>query len=104
MAVGEDHGSAITGSHIRQSEKDVDLAATELIVVVSILGSDASLVGSRVQLRGSTLPAHIHKRLVDVEPIVTADESQHVSDPRRMVDESLEGFTHLEDLMNVIGY
>ncbi len=114
VAAGNDHGGPIPGADVIESQNDVDLTAAELIVVKSILGIDASLVGSGVQTRRHTRSKDGGTRTFQDRPIpgpdgiridpfgdgriLTADVSLQMLGPGRMIDKSQKGaicFHHL---------
>jgi hypothetical protein len=95
------HGCTVTRSYVVQREEYVDFTAVELPIVVSELRAHRALVGSRVQWRSSTSGVSYRNEIfVDVQ-VFLADEFTAVAQPARVVDETFECVSCLDNVLQV---
>ena len=108
VAAGHDHCGAIARPDIRQRHQDVDLPAMKHAVVEAELGALCALVAAGMQPDRLAGSPYIGKALVDeeramivVKGIGAADEELDLFDPGGMINETLEGFAALVNLLQV---
>jgi len=106
LAPRHDHGRAVAGADIGESQYDVALAATEYAVFIPILAAKRAFIAARMGGVVSPGPADGRDTFVDEKTFnigagfaaVPADKI----DPRRMVDKLLEGLPSLHTIVQLI--
>jgi len=108
VAGGHNHRVAIARSDVGQRHQDIDLPAMEAAVIVAELCALCAIVAAGMQADRLARSADIGEALIDekrtviiIKGVCATNEILDFFDPRRVVDQLLEGLAAFVDLLQI---
>src|SRR5205085_920823 len=84
-----------------ESQQNIDHAAVELAVMVLELGARSTQVSARMDVDELAGTAQGRRAFVDEETFLPSDIAAHMVDPGGLIDQLLEGFASLDNVLQI---